>query len=421
MIMKKMMIVALMAVSASTAFAGDSPTLKSILKAKTYEEAASLVNSSLGQLASAAEKASAYNKLVDLAMVKVNKENETMGKNDANKALGTGNKMEPVDSVGFYQALGYAFDAAEECEKYDQMPNEKGKVKPRFHDNNVQRLVNMRNHLINGGIFFQEKGDIKNAYKYLASYVDSHDSPLLAAEIAKTTDENLYNIAYYAGVYAYQNKDIKGVNKYCNIAAKDAKFAEQANNLKLAVAAEQLKTRQDSVNYVAELEKEFEAAPDNENVFGTLVSMYSGLKLNDKLDALFNKKLAADPDNFVVWAVKGQNAMMDQKLDEAVEFFKKALKTQPENSQVLTYLGACQLDRASAAENRAAGKTGRVPKEAMDQIRPIYEEALGYLQKAKQLDPGKEKANWAYPLYRCCYQLYGAEDARTQAAEADTK
>ena len=50
MIMKKMMIVALMAATASTAFAGDSPELKSILKAKTYAEAASLVNSSLGQL-----------------------------------------------------------------------------------------------------------------------------------------------------------------------------------------------------------------------------------------------------------------------------------------------------------------------------------------------------------------------------------
>jgi tetratricopeptide (TPR) repeat protein len=113
--------------------------------------------------------------------------------------------------------------------------------------------------------------------------------------------------------------------------------------------------------------------------------------------------------------------MLEQKLDEAVEYYKKALETQPDNAQILTYLGACQLDRGSQKENNAANKTGRVPEEAMQQIRPLYEEAKGYLEKAKQLDPNREKANWAYPLYRCCYQLYGADDPRTQAAESDTK
>jgi len=420
MIMKKMMIVALMAAAASTAFAGDSPALKSILKAKTYAEAAGLLNSNIGQLASAAEKAAAYNKLVDLAMEKVNKESSAIDQNQQEAILKTG-KVHPVDSVGFYTALGQAFDAAQQCNEFDQQPNEKGKVKVRFMEKNVNRLVNMRNHLINGGIFFQEHGDMKNAFKYLANYVDTHDAPLFAEAVAKVPDENLMQIAYYAAIYAYQNKDFANVKKYCDMAMKDEKYAKDANNLKLAVIQESLKTRQDSLNYVKELEGQYAEDPNNETVFGTLVNMYSGLKMNDALNAVFDKKLQVDPNNFVVWAVRGQNAMVDQKLDEAVEFFKKALATQPDNAQILTYLGACQLDRGSAAENRAAGKTGRVPKEAMDQIRPIYEEAKTYLEKAKQLDPNKEKANWGYPLYRCCYQLYGADDARTKAAEADTK
>ena len=418
--MKKMMIVALMAAAASTAFAGDSPALKSILKAKTYAEAASLVNSSIGQLANAAEKATAYNKLVDLAMEKVNKETAAMDQNQQEAIMKTG-KVHAVDSVGFYTALGEAFDAAIKCNEFDQMPNEKGKVKVKFQEKNVGRLLNMRPHLINGGIFFQGQGDLKKAFKYLASYVDTHDTPLLAEAAAKMPDENLYQIAYYAAVYAYQSGDVSNVGKYCDIAMKDEKFANDANNLKLAVIQAGLKTRQDSLNYVKELEGQYASDPNNETVFGTLVNMYSGLKMNDQLNAVFDKKLQVDPNNFVVWAVRGQNAMLEQKLDEAVEYFKKALVTQPENAQILTYLGACQLDRGSAAENRAAGKTGRVPKEAMDQIRPIYEEAKGYLEKAKQLDPMKEKANWGYPLYRCCYQLYGADDERTKAAEADTK
>ena len=414
--MKKLMIVALMAAAASTAFAGDSPTLKSILKTKSYDEAKALISSSLGSLASDAEKAAAYNKLYQLAMEKVNKEQGAMNENTAAEQFKTGKHVD-VDSLGFYNAVYNAMNAALECEKYDQMPNEKGKVKPKFHDANSTALYAQRGNLINGGIYFSEREDNANTYKFFAKYVDTYSDPLFAQEAAKAPDANLGQIAYYASLYAYQSKDIQGCKKYADIAKKDEKYAEQANNLRLAAVQETLKTRADSVNYVNELEADLEKDPDNEVLFGTLVNMYTNMDMNDKLNALFDKKLQIDPNNFVVWAVRGQNAMMEQKLDDAVEYFKKALNVQPENAQILTYLGACQLDRGSNAENRAAGKTGRVPKEAMDQIRPLYEEALGYLEKAKQLDPNKEKANWGYPYYRCCYQLYGAEDPRTTEAE----
>jgi tetratricopeptide (TPR) repeat protein len=429
MIMRKMMIVALMAM-ASTAFAGNSPALKSILKAKTYAEAEGLLKSGLSQLANDAEKAAAYNKLVDLAMAKVQHENATIATNQAVKQMGNG-KEEPVDSIGLYTSLINALDAAVECEKYDQKPDAKGNIKPKFHEKNAQRVYDQRGTLANAGISYYQNNDAKNAYKYFAKYVDMHTEPLFSQEQAKAEadwkgkgiaedPDNTAQFAYLAAYYAYQNKDIDACNKYCELAMKDEKWAKEARNLKLTVVQESLKTHEDSVNYARSLEGQLAAAPDDENLFGTLVSMYNGLKMNDAMDALFNKKLQSDPNNFIVWAVRGQNAMLDQKLDEAVEHFKKALNTQPDNAQILTYLGACQLDRASAAANRAAGKTGRVPEAAMSQIRPIYEEALGYLQKAKELDPNKEKANWGYPLYRCCYQLYGDEDPRTKAAEADT-
>lgn len=418
MIMKKLMIVALMAVAASTAFAGDSPALKAILKAKSYAEAKSLIDSTLGQLADPAEKAKAYNKLYSLAYEIVTKEQGAMNENQVNKQMGKA-ATAVVDSVAFYNAIYNAMDAAIECDKYDQMPNAKGKVAPKFRDALATALYSHRGNLWNGGIYYLNHGDDANIYKYFAKCVDTYYEPVFSAEAAKTPDPNIGQMAYYAALYAAQLKDNAGCTKYADIAAKDEKFAKEANNLKLAIIQEGLKTRQDSLNYVKDLEEQFKVDPSNDNLFGSLVNMYNGLKMDAEMNKLFEEKLKVDPNNFVVWAVRGQNAMMDQKLEEAVDYFKKALDTQPDNAQILTYLGACQLDRGSAAENRAAGKTGRVPKEAMDQIRPLYEEALTFLEKAKKLDPNREKANWAYPLYRCNYQLFGAEDARTKAAAAD--
>ena len=72
--MKKIMFAALMLFATSTAFAGDSEALKGILKSKNYAEAAAMLKSSLGQLVNNAEKAKAYNHLVNLAMEKFDKE-----------------------------------------------------------------------------------------------------------------------------------------------------------------------------------------------------------------------------------------------------------------------------------------------------------------------------------------------------------
>ena len=73
-LMKKIMFAALMMFATSTAFAADSDALKSILKSKNYAEAAAMLQSSVSQLASNAERAKAYNHLVQLAMEKFDKE-----------------------------------------------------------------------------------------------------------------------------------------------------------------------------------------------------------------------------------------------------------------------------------------------------------------------------------------------------------
>ena len=44
--------------------------------------------------------------------------------------------------------------AAAEVEKYDNMPNAKGKVKPRY-TNIADQLYTLRGQLINGGIYYQ--------------------------------------------------------------------------------------------------------------------------------------------------------------------------------------------------------------------------------------------------------------------------
>ena len=130
--MKKMMIAAMMLLASSASFAGNSDVLKAILKAKTYTEAAQLLSQGLNQLADNAEKASAYNHLTQLALKTV----------QADQAAGK-------ESAEAYEAVGNAFTNAQECVKYDALPDAKGKVKNKYAGL-ADQLYMMRGLLING-------------------------------------------------------------------------------------------------------------------------------------------------------------------------------------------------------------------------------------------------------------------------------
>ena len=41
--------------------------------------------------------------------------------------------------------------------------------------------------------------------------------------------------------------------------------------------------------------------------------------------------------------------------------------------------------------------------------------------KAKELDPDRNQANWGYNRYQAYYGRYGADDPKTKQAEADMK
>lgn len=413
--MKKFMIAALLVASASTTFAQD--VVKQITKAKNYAEAENLLKQNIGSL-SAEQKAKCYNALVGLAMQKVTKEQATESANQVAVQLKQGN-VEPYDTVGLYKAVYDAIANGITCDEFDKQPNDKGKVKPKY-DGNADKLYAIRPQLINGGIYYQNKRDEANAYKYLAYYVESADAPLFASK-DKKKDANLTQIAYFAGIYAYQAKDYAKAEKFADIAVNDSTHGKEAFNIKLAVMQAQLKNHADSVAYVQKVKALYDKDPQNDMLFGTLINLYSSLKDEASANALVEAKIAADPKNFTAWAVKGQNAMIAQKLEDAIAAFKNALEIEPENAQVNAFLGACLFDRAQKAEDRAAGKTGRVSAAAEAQIKPVFEEARTYLEKAKQLDPNREKSQWAYALYRCYYRLYGAEDPRTKEAEALTK
>ena len=402
--MKKLIVAAMMVLGATSAFAGDSDALKAVMKAKTYAEAEALLKQNLGQLANDAEKAKAYNKLVDLGMKAYNDQQSIMQTNQIMK------KNDPIDENAMNEGAYNALMNAIECYKYDQLPNAKGKVAPKF-GSNAARVWAARVQLVNAGQTAAQNNKADEVLKYWGAFLDTDSEPLFAGIDAKQKDgekEYIGQVALFAARYAYQAKDAARCEKYCDIAMKSEKEAKDALNLKLYVMKDGLKTHADSLAYVDKLKGLYAQDENNEVILDGLNSMYSSMKMEKEQEALLNAAIAKNPSNFVALANLGMMYILKNDADNAIKNLKLALAAKPDNVTVLTYLGACYNSKAGALQDPNGRKV-------------VYKEAVKVLDKAKELDPEKAQANWGYTRYQAYYGYYGPTAAETKKAEEESK
>ena len=402
--MKKLIVAAMMVLGATSAFAGDSDALKAVMKAKTYAEAETLLKQNLGQLANDAEKAKAYNKLVDLSMKAYNDQQSIMQTNQIMK------KNDPIDENAMNEGAYNALMNAIECYKYDQLPNAKGKVAPKF-GSNASRVWAARVQLVNAGQTAAQNNKADEVLKYWGAFLDTDSEPLFASVDAKQKDgekEYIGQVALFAARYAYQAKDAARCEKYCDIAMKSEKEAKDALNLKLYVMKDGLKTHADSLAYVDKLKGLYAQDESNDVILDGLNSMYSSMKMEKEQEALLNAAIAKNPSNFVALANLGMMYIQKNDADNAIKNLKLALAAKPDNVTVLTYLGACYNSKAGALQDPNGRKV-------------VYKEAVKVLDKAKELDPEKAQANWGYTRYQAYYGFYGPTAAETKKAEEESK
>nr|WP_287773650.1 hypothetical protein [Prevotella sp.] len=400
--MKKLMIAAMMVLGATSAFAGDSDALKAVLKAKTYADAKAMVEQNLGSMANDAEKAKAYNYLVELSMKQFNDQQSIIQMNQITK------KNDPVDMEAMNEGAYNALVAAQECYKYDQLPNAKGKIAPKY-DNNAERVWNARIQLVSAGDDARTKNNTTLALKYWNAWFNSESSPLfnkIPAE--KKAEPYKEQVAFLGAWLSKENKDMAQALKYCDVAMNSDEYKKQALNIKLEVLKGDLKTHEDSLKYINNLKDLYAKDAKNEILLDNLNSMFASMRMDKEQLELLDNALAADPNNFVALADKGMYYIAKNDADNAIKNLKKALEIKPENGAVMVYLGACLNVKASNLQDPNGRKV-------------VYQEAIKYLDKAKELDPEKKQYNWGYNRYQAYYGLYGPNDPKTKQAEADSQ
>jgi tetratricopeptide (TPR) repeat protein len=311
-----------------------------------------------------------------------------------------------IDEKAMYEALLKAFDAAQKCDEFDNLPNSKGKVKVRFRPAAQQRFQNGRLQCINAGQYLYNQKDFKGAFEAFAAYVNSANAPLFTG--VDLTKDNAYlgEVAYFTSLSAYQTKDYPNVVKYAEIAAQDTAKAKDATEILVFAKKETMKTKADTLAYVEMLKKASQQFPNDSRYSAWIGDYYLQSGNSQELLAWGESEIAKNPENKFAYVYKGEALRQMEKFDDAVECYKKAFELDPTYIAAAYQAGVSLNSKAIQLKDQLADKkTGMLTKENADKVKAILGEAKVYLEKVRELDPNHEQVNWVYALYQMYYSL----------------
>lgn len=403
--------VAIMATAAMTAFAQADvvKNAKKLFDKGEVEEAIKAVQPALNQ-GTSEDKAAAWN-LLSAAYYK--KFADIQAKKLENQVKQTN---EPIDESTMHASIVSALEAAMQCDEFDNMPNEKGKVKAKYRAENQKIYQNGRLQCINAGQYEYNQKNYAGAFKAFAIYVDSGDSPLFTG-LDMTQDQYKSEVAYFASLAAYQGKDYPNVIKYAQIAAQDESKAKDATEILVFSKRETMKTKQDTLEYIDMLKDASNKFPDDQRYSAWIGDYYLNSGSSEELLTWAEGEIAKHPEDKFGYTYKGEALRLSGKFDEAVECYKKAFELDPTYVAAAYQAGVSLNSKAIRLKDELADKkTGKLTVENANKIKAILTDAKTYLEKVRELDPNREQVNWAYALYQMYYSL--GENDKASEVEA---
>ena len=397
---------AVMAAATMTAFAQADvvKNAKKLLDKGDVEEAIKAVQPALNA-GSDEDKAAAWN-LLSAANYKKFSDIQAVKLENQVKQTNT-----PIDEAAMNNAIVAALEAAMKCDEFDNKPNDKGKVKPKFRADNQKIYQNARLNAINAGQYEYNQKNYGAAFKAFAMYVDSNESPLFTG-IDMSQDQYKYEVAYFASLSAYQAKDYENVIKYAKIAAQNPEKAKDATEILVFSKRETMKSHQDTLDYIEMLKDASQKFPDDSRYSAWIGDYYLNSNKPAELEKWADAEIAKNPENKFAYTYKGEALRLTDKFDDAVECYKKAFEIDPTYVAAAYQAGVSLNSKAIKLKDELADKkTGKLTVDNANKIKAILNDAKTYLEKVRELDPNREQVNWAYALYQMYYSLGDNEKA----------
>lgn len=325
----------------------------------------------------------------------------------AKKAVIDNENRKRAEGAAFDEPLMYAYvyelggDLAN-CEKYDNMPDAKGRVKPKYAEFIKMTYAQQFAQFYNAGAYYYGNEEYAKAYDLFKMFIDSSDKLYKEGMMPKDT-VNVPVAAYNMSLCGMQLENYDMVLTHVDLAMQNPQMAESAYRFKSAAFLE----KGDSATWLKMCKEGITKFPSDLYYSQSLIHYYDSRNQSEELGKLADELMATDPTNPLFVYLKGYIAHQKEDFDTAIEWYEKTLNVDPNYENALSNLGRCYLIKAQEYST-AQSSTKVTDKKKIAEDKKIldgyYNKALPLLEKLRELAPDKHDL-WLMNLINCYYNL----------------
>lgn len=293
---------------------------------------------------------------------------------------------EPVMYEALYGILPY-FQKAYEL---DQLPNEKGKVKPKYTKDIKSILSANHVYLFNGGAYYFDKQEYKKAYDFFNQYVEISELPMFAGTQTAEKDSTFMTVQFYAAAAASLAKDsrlaIAALER-----AKNTPYRQYDVYQYLCYEYGEARTAQDSVMLEKTFEDGMQVFPDSAFFLNNLINTYIYSNRNEKALEMLNVAIQKNPNDANLYNVMGrvyETGLKDYA--NAEKNFQIALEKDPNLTDALSNIGRIYYNQGVNKLSEANMiNDSKKYQEELGMAKDLFKKALPYYKKAHEAEPEK--------------------------------
>ena len=293
---------------------------------------------------------------------------------------------EPVMYEALYGILPY-FQKAYEL---DQLPNEKGKVKPKYTKDIKSILSANHVYLFNGGAYYFDKQEYKKAYDFFDQYVEISELPMFAGTQTAEKDSTFMTVQFYAAAAASLAKDsrlaIAALER-----AKNTPYRQYDVYQYLCYEYGEARTAQDSVMLEKTFEEGMQVFPDSAFFLNNLINTYIYSNRNEKALEMLNVAIQKNPNDANLYNVMGrvyETGLKDYA--NAEKNFQIALEKDPNLTDALSNIGRIYYNQGVNKLSEANMiNDSKKYQEELSMAKDLFKKALPYYKKAHEAEPEK--------------------------------
>ena len=294
------------------------------------------------------------------------------------------------DEPFMYEALGSILPYFEKAYELDQLPNEKGKVKPKFTKDIKGILGANHVYYINGGAYYFDQKDYNKAYDFFEQYLKISDMPMFKGEAVAERDSNFMTVQFYAAAAASLAKDsrlaIAALER-----AKNTPYRQYDVYQYLCYEYGEARTAQDSVMLEKTFEEGMQVFPDSAFFLNNLINTYIYSNRNEKALEMLNVAIQKNPNDANLYNVMGrvyETGLKDYA--NAEKNFQIALEKDPNLTDALSNIGRIYYNQGVNKLSEANMiNDSKKYQEELSMAKDLFKKALPYYKKAHEAEPEK--------------------------------